>query len=191
MKNLKFENEESIFNQEEIENPFRTIKKEIADLEISLIELGLWSFHQEFASFKKNISCLMEKIILEAQKIDARKVKQIIDLFIDNIENLLKELIPNFNQIDNLLDFVSEKVNALVSVFQKSNLYFENLGNEKFFHSIVFAERKKTVRGLYEILFELSKREEYKFIRVDYIYGSSLNGGNEMSPKKQVHINFY
>lgn len=150
------------------ENPFKTIKKELSELEHILEELGSWSFAGAFEQSLLNIqSCLEyfnDKLELNVMNLFLENLKKIFESSIQSI--LSKEDLEDSKKI---LDNSSNKLNCLVNLFQANNL------KSKEFHSIVFVERRSTAFYLNKLFSKLNELDDYKFIKSDFIYGYSTS----------------
>jgi hypothetical protein len=165
----------------DIENPFKVIKKELSDLINIYEELGVWSLSHAYVESVKTI-----KKSLETCKhiIGSELIENIGESINKSISYLIRKLIADGeeNDVDKILRNSSEKVNCLVDIFKTS------LTTNKF-HAIVFVERKHTAYYLDQILQKISKLEEFKFIRSDFVFGNSRQNIKEfMNNSKQVSL---
>ena len=193
---FKTEADKSDLNNElcfaKLENPYKFLRSVFTDLQHILIELGLYSFKK---AYRETIT---------TKKLEEKLAMLLLNMKIEGIENLVKTIVAYFDDllshylpdsidqdINNVLKYSSSKVKALVEIFRKVNIK-DNLLNadmDSKFHSIIFAERKKTVYYLDALFKELSVLEELSFIKSAYIHGSSaLNDEETMNHKKQVSL---
>ncbi|CAF0962428.1 unnamed protein product [Brachionus calyciflorus] len=167
-KNFMFSNEN--------ENPYKTLKRELSDLESILEDLGLWSFS---IALQDTISKLKSSDLVSY---DAT-IKSEIKSFVEKMESLLNDEVRKLiskddeENLEKILAYSSEKLNCLLDIYlEKSEL--------SSFHSIVFVERKAASFYIDFVLQKLSKLEKWAFIKSDHIFGvSGLR--NKMTLAKQ------
>jgi len=163
-----------------IENPYKLLKKEFSDLKAIFVELGLWSFSRAYSRTKKLLALKLEsfKNIIQVQYV--LQLLKSIELVFDN---LLKEIEKNTALDDYKLEYSSNKVKALMKIFQQAKKLDDSM--HACFHSIVFVDRVKTAIYLDELFKEISKREDYKFLKSDFLFGTSQSN-KSMSIVEQV-----
>ena len=162
------------------------------DLKHILIELGLYSFKKAYNDIIKT-NKLEETLTTISLNIKIKNIDTLVKSIVANFDHLIKSNLPDSldEDVNNILVYSSAKVKALVAIFRKVNRQ-ENLnpGADYKFHSIIFAERKKTVYYLDSLFREISSGvEDLNFIKSTFIHGTSqLNAEDAMNHKKQVNI---
>lgn len=151
-----------------IGNPYKTLKKELCDLEVLFVELGLWSFDK---AFKTTIDYLKAKIL---DWKDCSQGESFVKLVL-SLETCINNLLNDVECLDtNLLIYSSEKVNALVQIYKEKG----QSSVKENFHSIVFVDRKIVAVYLDMILKKLSEMPGWTFLRSDFFFSVGTSGQN-------------
>lgn len=102
----------------EVESPFRTLRKECSDLENIIEELGLWSFSM---AFQNSIKVIRKAFSSCDDRINMVDIDSMIESMncIFNIE--VRKLISEEDELEceKTLDLSSEKLNCLLEIFRE------------------------------------------------------------------------
>jgi hypothetical protein len=180
-KNKK--NKDEIFQKNEqlieFNNPYAIILKEFKNLQQILIDLGLYCFKMAYIN---SIETLEKKLADEKEDCVHNLFKQLKDAFNKLVSHFMPDSLDDDS--DNILKYSSEKVRALTDILKKE--YSKT--KDKAIHTIVFAERKKTVFYLDRIFKKLNQIDDYNFIKSTFVHGTSLSNAEDMmSQNKQVN----
>lgn len=171
-------------------NPFKEFKKYFSDLACILEELGYYSFYHYY---QDKLKLQIKEILNEIKNhyvdfyMSSSEIITKIFQFIDTIcECISPENENKLNDINFIYECSSPKVKLFLDVVKEKHLATKETNQEKF-HAIVFVERKETALMLQKLLENISKLDEWKFIKCEYIVGhSNIKTGKRMDCRQQV-----
>lgn len=172
----------SIVSKRMSNNIYKYIRKEFKDLLMVLNELGLYCFKEAFKSFKQSLNLKLSLLTIEDNELLV--VQKLIDSLKEAFDFLLNHYLPDneVEEAETIFQKSSVKVRCLMNIYAQRNDCFD-----KDFHSIIFVEQRKIAYSLSELLKNLSRMDQYSFIKASYVVGTN-SSEDSMNQNKQVNF---